>query len=321
MSMTSESPLVSVILPAYNVREHIADAINSVVLQALPSMEIIVVDDGSSDGTAEFVKQSFPDVRLFRKPNGGAASARNHGMREARGTFIAFLDADDVWLPGKLLAQLDYMRDHDQVRLVCGGFSFWHPDESGAFPEPATLHEAVSHAVVDAEQSGWNYHKLLLSNFVWTSTVVIHRSLIDEVGFFDESLRLGQDYDYWLRAARVTEIHVLKGAFALYRKHDGSATMRGTATENFAARVIETALTRWGRTSPNGESVSPEALNERLYSIHHSAGYGCYHNGRMQRAVSEFGACVKLRPLSAKSWLYLALSSVGMLRSRLSKTH
>ncbi len=318
--MSFKTPLVSVILPAYNVRAHIADAIESVVAQEWPSLEIIVVDDGSSDDTAEFVEQSFPDVRLFRKANGGAASARNLGMREARGDYIAFLDADDVWLPGKLALQIDYMRAHDDVRLLCGGFSFWHPNETGVFPDPSTLSDGVSHALVDTDRSGWNYHKLLLSNFVWTSTVVIHRSLIDEIGFFDEALRLGQDYDYWLRASRVTEIHVLKGAMALYRKHDGSATMRGTSTQNYAARVIETALTRWGLTSPDGESVSREALTDRLYSIHHSAGYGCYHNGRMQRALTEFGACIKLRPLSVKSWTYLALSSLGVLRSRLSKT-
>ena len=116
--MNAAQPLVSVVLPAYNVREHVAEAIRSVHAQAFASLEIIIVDDGSTDGTADLVEREFPEVRLFRKANGGAATARNLGMRESRATYVAFLDADDVWLPGKLAAQISYMESNPQVRLA-----------------------------------------------------------------------------------------------------------------------------------------------------------------------------------------------------------
>lgn len=318
--MSDTQPLVSVVLPAYNVRPHVGEAIRSVQAQGFDDLEIIVVDDGSTDGTADFVAEAFPSVRLFRKPNGGAATARNLGLREARGRFIAFLDSDDVWLPGKLRAQIDYMVQHPDVRMVCGGFSFWLADETGRFPDPAASFAPVADSRPEPEHSGWVYHTLLLSNFVWTSTVVMARSLLDEIGYYDESLRLGQDYDYWLRASRVTEIHRLSGVMALYRKHDNSATMRGFSQTNHAAKVIETAVAKWGVTGPDGSSVSDQALKERLYRIYFSAGYGCYRNGRLTRAVGEFRNSIKTRPSCVKSWAYLVLSYLGIARERLRRS-
>jgi glycosyltransferase involved in cell wall biosynthesis len=310
-------PDVSVVLPAYNVREHIGEAIDSVLAQGIEAMEIIVVDDGSHDGTADFVAEHYPAVRLYRKANGGAATARNLGMQQARGRYVAFLDADDVWLPGKLRIQLGYLEQHPDLRLVCGGFSFWLPDDSGSFTDPAAAYPAITTAAPEPEHSGWLYHKLLLANFVWTSTVVMRRSLIEEIGLYDESLRLGQDYDYWLRASRVTPIHRLGGVMALYRKHDNSATMRGNSQVNHAARVLRSAVARWGLASPDGMAISERALCDRLYQIHFSAGFGCYRNGRYQRAVREFRECLRERPLCFKSWAYLLLSAVGVAVSKL----
>lgn len=304
--MSTLKPRVSVVLPAYNVRDHIGEAIQSVYAQDFKGLEIIVVDDGSKDGTADFVEGEYPDVRVFRKPNGGAATARNMGMREARGEYIAFLDADDVWLPGKLRAQIDYMDKHPSVGLVCSGFSFWTAGENGHFPDPLTVHKAVVDSEVEPDHAGWGYHKLLLSNYVWTSTVVLRRSLIGTVGYYDEGLRLGQDYDYWLRASRESEIHRLGAVMALYRRHGGSATARGHGT-NHAVTIIERAVKRWGLASPNGEAITPRQLAARIFGMRFRAGYGWYHKGRFVKARQEFMAAAKIRPLNAKVWAYLLL--------------
>lgn len=314
--MTTPRPLVSVVLPAYNVASHVGEAIRSVLAQGYPNLELIVVDDGSKDDTAAVVARDFPQVRLFRKENGGAATARNRGMREARGEYVAFLDSDDVWLPGKLNAQMAYLLAHPEVGMVCSGFSHWVADDDGVFPDPALQNPpAPQNGAIDADCSGWVYHKLLLRNFVWTSTVVMRRSLIEKIGEFDEALRLGQDYDYFLKAARETEIHRLSGAMALYRHHRGSATARGTDA-NYGAQVLGRAVAKWGLSSPNGESITDGAFRERISKIHFMCAYGHYQRGNVRTALREFLACARIRPLQVKPWAYIALSALSTLSRR-----
>ncbi len=304
--MSQVVPKVSVIMPAFNVKAFIAEAINSVFLQDVPGVEILVIDDGSRDGTADFVEQNFPVVRLFRKDNGGSATARNVGLREARGEYIAFLDADDVWLPGKLKAQLDYFEGHPDIAMLGTGFAPWVADADGRFGDPAALaagNAAIDPAAVDPDASGWGYHKMLLDNYVWTTTVMMRRALVERIGLFDETLRLGQDYDFFLRASRETEIHVLKRVFAVYRQHPGSAIARG-ADFNYAAHIIRRATGRWGLSSPNGESITPQQLSERLQHIHFSCGYRHYSKGHYGKAMPEFIASCREKPSHLKSWIF-----------------
>lgn len=306
----SISGLVSVVIPAYNVGKHIAEAIDSVVAQDYPQLELIVVDDGSQDDTAEVVASRYPQATLIRKANGGAASARNAGIRAASGEFIAFLDADDIWLPGKLAAQVAHFRAHPDVGMNCTDFGRWACDEQGVFPDPLSAipdQTGIPADAIDRDHSGWIYHKLLLDNFVWTTTVMMRRSLVDRVGLYDEGFRLGQDYEYFLRAARETEIHRLAHAYALYRLHPSSATVRGL-DYNYAARVIEGAYRKWGLTSPNGEGISERAFRERLHKIHFMCGYVFLKRGNVVTAFNEFKHAVRDKPLHLKSWAYVLLT-------------
>jgi glycosyltransferase involved in cell wall biosynthesis len=304
--------LVSVVIPAYNVGPHIAEAIDSVLAQDYSPFEVIVVDDGSSDDTAEVVAMRYPQVTLIRKPNGGAATARNAGIRAARGEFIAFLDADDIWLPGKLGAQVDHFASHPEISMVCTAFAQWLSDANGVFPDPLAVIPDPGSAVtgaIDRELSGWIYHKLLLRNFVWTTTVMMRRSLIDRIGLYDESYRLGQDYDYFLRAARETQVHRLSRAYALYRQHPGSATARGI-DYNYAARIVLRARDVWGLASPNGERITPKEFQERVHTIHFMCGYRFFQRGNAATAFDEFSAAVREKPLHLKSWAYAVIAGV-----------
>lgn len=314
--MSQDIPRVSVVVPAFNVKAFIAEAIRSVEMQGVPAVEILVIDDGSRDGTADYVEEHFPAVRLFRKENGGSATARNVGLREAKGEYIAFLDADDVWLPGKLKAQLDYFEAHPDIAMLGTGFAPWVADASGKFDDPAALavgNAEIEPGAIDPEASGWGYHKMLLDNYVWTTTVMMRRALVEKIGLFDETLRLGQDYDFFLRASRETEIHVLKGVFAVYRQHPGSAIARG-ADFNYAAHIIRRATGRWGLSSPNGESITPQQLSERLQHIHFSCGYRHYGKALYRKALSEFLASAKEKPTHLRSWAYAALSWLRSLQ-------
>lgn len=315
--MSSELPKITVIIPAYNARVHIGEALESVREQGYEALEVVVVDDGSQDGTADYVETGWPWVQVVRKNNGGAATARNAGLRVASGEYIAFMDADDVWLPGKLHTQVRFLERHPEAAIVCSGFRVWQPDEQGDYPPPQSLvaDTDAEGETLDPEYSGWIYHRLLLDSSVWTSTVMMRRSLVAQLGEFDETLRLGQDYDYWLRAAQLTEIHTLRRPLALYRQHAHSATARG-APVNYGARVLTRALKRWGTSSPNGASVPRRQVLHRIAGIHFANGFHHYHRGNHARARPEFASAVRLRPARALWWAYLLLATLKALRGR-----
>jgi glycosyltransferase involved in cell wall biosynthesis len=256
-------PTLSVVIPCYNAERYIAATIESVLAQGHASLEIIVVDDGSADGSVALVRAAFPQVRLEQQANAGVAAARNRGIALARGEWIAFVDADDIWLPGKLEAQFAHMAALEGCRMSYTSWQVWPCTEPR--PAPGYAEELAARAMdpVWRGPSGWIYPELLLDCWVWTSTVLAHRSLFDEVGVFDTGLRVGEDYDLWLRLSRVTPIVRVAQPLALYRIHPASIT-KSVPTENYRARVIGRALSQWGLRAPDGRSADPRAVQRLL---------------------------------------------------------
>jgi glycosyltransferase involved in cell wall biosynthesis len=257
-------PTVSIVIPCYNAEPYIAATIRSVLAQDLPAMEIIVVDDGSSDRSLDVVREQFPAVRVVAQANQGVAAARNHGLSLARGEWVAFVDADDIWLPGKLKAQFDEMAATPGCRMSYTAWQVW----PSVAPEPdagylAQLAELAGDSNRWSGATGWIYPQLLLDCVVWTSTVLAQRSLFAEIGDFDTTLRLGEDYDLWLRASRVTPIQRVAHPYALYRTHPSSIT-RSVPTDNYRARVIRRALANWGVRSPDGRQADKRAVRRLL---------------------------------------------------------
>lgn len=189
-----DSPLISVVIPAYNSARHIGRAIHSVLAQLSPAFEIIVVDDGSSDDTAAVVASFGDTVRLIRQPNGGAAAARSTGIMAATGTHIAFLDSDDYWLDTKLQCQLAVLAQHPDLVLVSTGWrwlpsstSLFETDFAGPSFEPNRLRL----------RPGWS--SLLPDPYLGTPTVLVRRDRAQQVGGFDRSLPSAEDVDFFLR--------------------------------------------------------------------------------------------------------------------------
>ncbi len=175
------TPLVSVIVPVYNGERFLAQTLLSLIEQQYRPLDLIVIDDGSTDGTAE-IARSFPDVRYFHQPNQGVATARNTGLRAARGEYIAFLDADDLWQPNKLSLQVEYHRHHPEidysfVKLI----NFLEP----GIEKPWWLRD-------DQLQVGQPDYSPV--------TMLARRSVFDRVGFFDTSFKVGEDTDWFSRA-------------------------------------------------------------------------------------------------------------------------
>ncbi|MFP4013247.1 MAG: glycosyltransferase family 2 protein [Chitinispirillaceae bacterium] len=178
--------LFSVIIPTYNRRHTLARAIESVLFQSMRDFELIVVDDGSTDGTAELV-ENYPATFIRLEQNCGVAKARNRGVSESNGEWIAFLDSDDWWNPNKLQLQLDYCRQNHDYEIVqtC---ETWI--RNGRRVNPPQTH---------LKKEGHIFEESLRRCMITPSSVILRRSLWDKTGGFDESFPACEDYDLWLR--------------------------------------------------------------------------------------------------------------------------
>ena len=217
-------PLVSVVIPAYNSRQTILRALDSVSAQRYPALEVIVVDDASSDGTAELVaglgREHLALIRLER--NQGASGARNVGIAAAKGEFVAFLDADDEWLPEKLHSQMAEIRDHPEVCFVaCAAFEI---DTNGRVAGLVNGGRAPA-TRIDAWRS------LLAYTSVTTPSVLARRSLLLQSGGFDPKLRVAEDQDLWIRLARLGEVVYLPEPLVLVHDTPGSLTKKNAHDE------------------------------------------------------------------------------------------
>jgi glycosyltransferase involved in cell wall biosynthesis len=205
--------LVSVIIPTYNSADYLPAAIESALAQTYSYKEIIVIDDGSTDNT-RFAVQPFKDKIVYiQKENQGPASARNSGIMNSKGEFIAFLDADDIWLPGKIKAQVEFFRQNPDFSLV--HTNTWIMENGDTcYPTFVSL----------KPPSGNAFNTLFLSNHISTLTVMLKRDCLEGLNGFDENKALIglEDYDLWLRIALKHKIGYLDEILSVYRIHDAN---------------------------------------------------------------------------------------------------
>ena len=186
-SINLDSPTVSVIIPTYNRSHLVTEAVDSVLGQSYTDFELLVVDDGSTDASTARLAKYGDRLHLYHQENRGASAARNAGIRHAQGRYISFLDSDDLWLKGKLRAQMDLVGRDPGVK-VCYTEEIWI--RRGVRVNPKKKHR---------KYSGWILENMLPLCIVSLSSVLIAREVFDRVGLFDESLPACEDYDLWLR--------------------------------------------------------------------------------------------------------------------------
>lgn len=223
-------PSVSVVIPAYNAGAWIVQAVQSVLDQSQPPDQIIVVNDGSTDDTRDRLIPYMDRICYIEQPNQGVAATRNRGMALARGDLIALLDADDVWHPGKLELQVRAMAENPDVGLLGTAIFDW---PAAGMPPIAP---GESPTVSRIERRG-----LAVRNYLVTSTVIMRRELAERVGGFDIALHGPEDHDYWLRAAEVAPVGVLRVRLTGYRSVPGSLSKHAASMEAGMLRIL-TAL-------------------------------------------------------------------------------
>jgi glycosyltransferase involved in cell wall biosynthesis len=285
--------LVSVVIPVYNGEDYIKETLESIFEQTYKTIEVIIVDDGSTDDSEKVIAEYDDRVTYIKQSNAGPAAARNNGVRHATGEYVAFLDADDIWMPEKLSRQISIMQDNDAGFSHTGSLVF---DEQKEFDyRPKSQPEVMS-----AQEA---FDTLFFSNFITTSTVVVNRIVLSEAGFFDEDpgLFAVEDYDLWLRVVQRTNVSCIDEPLLKYRFHADGISKNIDRSYQHEKNVID----KWYKNDP-------EALSQLSFS----------KNKRYEKLMMDWGDCHMWRGSSkeAKSLYFKSLKEFGMSKVAAKKT-
>ena len=280
-------PTVSVILPVRNRRVLVRRAIESVLAQTRDDLELIVVDDASTDGSDAVVAEYLgdPRVRLHRnETNLGAGGARNRGIALARGTYIAFQDSDDRWFPEKLARQLAALEAAPDRRICICGAVYFSPDQCYFIPRPGTIDP-------DRLASGDLSGTVLASNPVTPQTLLVHRSVFEEVGVFDADLPINEDWELAIRMSRRHRfVFVLDPMVMIYRTPDSvssnrlaDAEMRALLLRRYADAYADAPEAR----AHQNYLVGCLGLEERAYGLAFTHLHRAFRTGPTPRRLLQ----------------------------------
>ena len=260
-------PTVSVIIHTYNNEKFIAETVESVMNQTYKDYAVIVVDDGSVDGTRDALIPYMQKIRYHYKENGGIASAKNAGISLSETEFVAFLDHDDLWAPDKLQLQMEHFNENPQIGLVYAKYtSFRDGKELRTKPEKG--------------YSGWIFKELLAKSFIQTSTVVVKRECLDAVGPYDETFSLGDEYDMFLRIARKFQCGFVDKGLTRYRVHDTNASNNDFLFDNENLGVYKKVYNNF--TDIDG--VEKKILRKRIARYSMKVAEGLYRQGKQEES-------------------------------------
>lgn len=302
-------PLVSVIIPTYNSRDHVQEAVDTILKQTYSNIEIIVVDS-STDDTKQVLERYGERVRYFYQEPKGVSAARNFGLSQARGSLVAFQDADDRWLSGRIETQLLALKRFPDAALVFSDYAMF--DHSGVIL-PSACWPHFKLWLDEYRDAGGDfaygrlYWELMLGNCIGTCTVLAVKDVLERFGRFDETFKTCEDLDLWLRVSTKCSFLYVDKVLAEYRVHSsGLSGSRDTRDMTWAldrARVREKHL----RTN-----IVPEDLRSRVEQLQGKdcweLGLACLDRGDRSLARTMFMTGLRYRPSDVRMWLYVGFT-------------
>ena len=296
---------VSVIIPCYNSAATVTCAIDSVSDQTFTDWEIVAINDGSTDNTKaileSYAQKSIQKIRVFSQPNQGQTVAKNIGIKNSKGKFIAFLDSDDVWAPEKLQEQVAAMESNPSLGLC---YTSAYKINSLGFKTgritPSTLYR------------GNCFRNLVLRNNIVASSVMIRRDLLGRVGLFDESLEACENWDLWIRISRISPIEYIDKPLTSYRVHGGNMSKNIERMRSFRLKVINKNLPF--------ENASPDTLKLRkkaLFFVHMTFAKSYLENLAFKEARGELIQAARLQPAEIGTYKLYLKAILGKRLTRL----
>lgn len=292
-----DPPLVSVVIACYNMARYLPSAVESVLAQTHQPIEVLVVDDGSTDDPRGALGPLLADPRVHfeRIPNSGQAKAKNTGIRAARGSFIAFLDADDLWVPDKVERQLPRFAD-PRVGVV-------YSDHLNIDPEGRPLPTSCP-----APRTGQVTNALFIENFVTGMTSIVRRECFDTAGFFDEAIPMGIDYDLWLRISVHYHFDHVAHASYLYRSWEGQMSRKFEQRLRWAIHIMNRFL------AANPGLVPADVQHEAWLHTYTYGGDAFGRQGQPALAIKWLLKALWLKPTHLPAWRQLAALPVREFR-------
>ena len=278
-------PKVSVLIPAYNAMAYLPETLDNVLKQTFKDFEVLIINDGSSDNIVEWASTiTDPRVKLISQANQGVSIARNTAVMNARGEYVAFVDADDLWKPTKLEQQIHCLDDNPEVALVHTWMLLI--DEEGK----------STGRVMKSTLEGDALQKIIERNSIACSSVMIRRSCFENVGIFDCNLKSIEDWDMWIRIALHYPLALIKEPLTYHRKLGNSLSKNWLVMEKDFGQVIEKTF----------KCVPPELL----YLKNHSYGYAnlCLAWKAVQSSHRDYKTAIKYRGQALKYYPRLCLS-------------
>lgn len=263
MESKRQNPLVSVVIPTFNRSWILGEAIQSVLDQTYQPLEIIVVDDGSTDKTPELLQTFGQAIKVISQTNKGVSAARNVGIKRSRGDLIALLDSDDMWTPDKIGRQVAFFNEHKDA-MICQTQEIWI--RNGKRVNPKNKH---------AKRGGMIFEPSLKLCLVSPSAVMMRREMFELKGYFDEELPACEDYDLWLRISSTVPIHLMDNACTIKRGGHADQLSGQHSLDRYRIDSIERLLKR-GDLTPEQHGAAVKVFQRKTIIY----GKGCIKRGR-----------------------------------------
>lgn len=294
MTQIAPAPTVSVIMPVYNGRAYLRDAVDSVLAQSYRDFELIAIDDGSTDDSPQILAEYGDRIVLVQDGRGGSAAiARNKGLRVARGRFVAFIDQDDLWLPEKLARQVAFMDAHPEFGLsftslkMLQGTRTQHDDFYRSRPDLSTTPTTRS---------------LFLRNSIYMPTPIARRAIVEAVGGLDERLKMTDEFYLWLKMSLVTQIGFIPEVLAVYRWHDHNTSRDHT---QLLVREYETLALFVSEYPVAIPTIGRRTVGRKIADQAYSIAYKYRGEGQLVEARRWLKAAIRWDPWDWKHYVRL----------------